>query len=103
MNESRRFDIDLFIVRICFQTNPVTFSVLFCEAIQRYHMIVLGIYRLLDVLISQDPSKHAKPMTGGHKRIVICYPPYNYHMDPSDMVCSLIFELVESFIRCLFN
>ena len=67
----------------------MTFSVLFCEAIQRYHMIVMGIYRLLDVLIRHDPTVQMNQMTGGHKRIVICYPPYNYHMDPSDMVRSL--------------
>jgi len=50
-------------------------------------MIVMGIYRLLDILIRNDPSASNSQMTGGHKRIVICYPPYNYHMDPSDMVC----------------
>jgi hypothetical protein len=49
-------------------------------------MIVMGIYRLLDVLIRQDPTVTDEPITSGHKRIVICYPPYNYHMDPSDMV-----------------
>ena len=52
-------------------------------------MIVMGIYRLLDVLIRHDPTVQMNQMTGGHKRIVICYPPYNYHMDPSDMVRSL--------------
>lgn len=67
----------------------MTFSVLFCEAIQRYHMIVLGIYRLLDVLLRNDPTHQPNQMMGGHKRIVICYPPYNYYMDPSDMVSSL--------------
>ena len=51
-------------------------------------MIVMGIYRLLDVLIRNDPTVQRNQMTGGHKRIVICYPPYNYHMDPSDMVRS---------------
>jgi hypothetical protein len=50
-------------------------------------MIVMGIYRLLDVLIRHDPTVTVNPMTAGHKRIVICYPPYHYHMDPSDMVC----------------
>ena len=65
----------------------MTFSVLFCEAIQRYQMIVMGIYRLLDILIRHDPTAKDSQITGGHKRIVICYPPYNYHMDPSDMVC----------------
>ena len=50
-------------------------------------MIVMGIYRLLDVLIQNDPRAKVTRMTGGHKRIVICYPPHNYHMDSSDMVC----------------
>lgn len=49
-------------------------------------MIVMGIYRLLDVLIRQDPTVAVNQIPGGHKRIVICYPPYNYNMDPSDMV-----------------
>jgi hypothetical protein len=53
-------------------------------------MIVMGIYRLLDVLTRQDPTITVNnQITSGHKRIVICYPPYNYHMDPSDMVCEL--------------
>ncbi|CAF0908028.1 unnamed protein product [Adineta steineri] len=68
------------------RTTPVTFSVLFCEAIQRYQMIVMGIYRLLDVLLRNDPTANINRLTGGHKRIVLCYPPYNYHMDPSDMI-----------------
>ncbi|UJR26310.1 hypothetical protein I4U23_007648 [Adineta vaga] len=68
------------------RTDPITFSVLFCEAIQRHHMIVMGIYRLLDVLLRNDPKTNTKQFIGGHKRIVICYPPYDYHMDPSDMV-----------------
>ncbi|CAF3956219.1 unnamed protein product, partial [Rotaria sordida] len=68
------------------RTNPVTFNVLFCEVIQRFHMIVMGIYRLLDILIRNDPTVDVNKIPGGHKRIVICYPPYNYHMDPSDMV-----------------
>ncbi len=54
-------------------------------------MIVMGIYRLLDVLVRNDPTINIHQLTGGHKRIVICYPPYNYHMDPSDMVCKLCF------------
>ena len=57
-------------------------------------MIVMGIYRLLDVLIRNDPTVNTCQMTGGHKRIVICYPPYNYHMDPSDMVCELLFIVI---------
>jgi hypothetical protein len=52
-------------------------------------MIVMGIYRLLDVLIRHDPTVTVNQITAGHKRIVICYPPYNYHMDPSDMVCEV--------------
>ncbi|CAF4649518.1 unnamed protein product, partial [Rotaria sp. Silwood1] len=68
------------------RTNPVTFNVLFCEVIQRFHMIVMGIYRLLDILVRNDPTIDINKITGGHKRIVICYPPYNYQMDPSDMV-----------------
>jgi hypothetical protein len=53
-------------------------------------MIVMGIYRLLDVLIRHDPTVEVNQVTGGHKRIVICYPPYNYYMDPSDMVCEIL-------------
>ncbi|CAM2707141.1 unnamed protein product [Rotaria socialis] len=83
------------------RTNPVTFSVLFCEAIQRFQMIVMGIYRLLDVLVRNDPSNNPNKIPGGHKRIVICYPPHGYHMDPSDMVfCCFIdnFSFVAVFI-----
>ena len=78
-----------YLYSLTFQTDPVTFSVLFCEAIQRHQMIVMGIYRLLDVLLRNDPKISMSQFTGGHKRIVLCYPPYNYHMDPSDMVRTL--------------
>lgn len=47
----------------------------------------MGIYRLLDVLVRDDPTNDGNKIPGGHKRIVICYPPHNYNMDPSDMVC----------------
>jgi hypothetical protein len=63
-------------------------------------MIVMGIYRLLDVLIRHDPTVTVNQITAGHKRIVICYPPYNYHMDPSDMVCEVL-GLIEK-IEVLF-
>ncbi len=59
----------------------------------------MGIYRLLDVLIRHDPTVNVNQITAGHKRIVICYPPYNYHMDPSDMVCevSILIEKISCF------
>ena len=52
----------------------------------------MGIYRLLDVLARHDPTISTTQITAGHKRIVICYPPYNYHMDPSDMVRCILFD-----------
>ena len=68
------------------QSVPVTFDALFCESLERYRMIVMGVYRLLDVLLQNDPqSQNTKPI-GGPKRIVIYYPPHNYHMHSSDMV-----------------
>ncbi|CAF1295324.1 unnamed protein product, partial [Didymodactylos carnosus] len=73
--------------------HPVTFSTLFCESIQRYNIICMGIYTLMDVLLRKEPNmnstnkKHQEQIHyTGHKRIVICYPPYNYHIDPSDMI-----------------
>jgi hypothetical protein len=63
-------------------------------------MIVMGIYRLLDVLIRNDPTVQSNQLPGGHKRIVICYPPYNYHMDPSDMVRKL-FSFVMMILRII--
>ena len=53
----------------------------------------MGIYRLLDVLARHDPMVNINQITAGHKRIVICYPPYNYHMDPSDMVRKILFTI----------
>lgn len=61
-------------------------------------MIVMGIYRLLDVLVRHDPMVNINQITAGHKRIVICYPPYDYHMDPSDMVRTNLFTIPTNFI-----
>jgi hypothetical protein len=49
----------------------------------------MGIYRLLDLLLQNDPNLRSDRLFDDPKRIVIYYPPYNYHMDPSDMVCVL--------------
>jgi hypothetical protein len=49
----------------------------------------MGIYRLLDVLLENDPNSKGTRSIDDQKRIVIYYPPYNYHMVSSDMVCTL--------------
>ncbi|CAF1241339.1 unnamed protein product [Rotaria sordida] len=66
---------------------PVTFDTLFCESLERCRMIVMGIYRLLNLLLKHDPSSQDNKSVGGPKRIVIYYPPYDYQMHPLDMVC----------------
>ncbi|CAF3311570.1 unnamed protein product [Rotaria socialis] len=68
-------------------TEPVTFSSLFIESLGRHRMVVMGIYRLLDVLFQKDPSPKSDRPVDHNKRIVIYYPPYNYEIDPSDLVC----------------
>ena len=65
---------------------PVTFDSLFCTSLKRHHMVVLGIYRLLTVLLELDPSSNSVRLADEHKRIVLYYPPHNYQMDPSDLV-----------------
>ncbi|CAF2553273.1 unnamed protein product [Rotaria sp. Silwood2] len=71
---------------------PVTFDALFCESLERYQMVVMGIYRLLDLLLQHDPTSQDNKSVVGPKRIVIYYPPYDYEMHPSDMVCALDLE-----------
>lgn len=46
----------------------------------------MGIYRLLDLLIQQDPTSTKNSSIDDQKRIVIYYPPYNYQIHSSDMV-----------------
>lgn len=64
----------------------MTFDTLFCESLEHHRMIVMGIYRLLDVLRQNDPDSHDNISNNSPKRIVIYYPPYNYHMHSSDLV-----------------
>ena len=64
----------------------MTFSGLFIESLECRGVIVMGIYRLLDLLIEKDPYVKRNPSSDDQKRIVIYYPPYDYQIDPSDMV-----------------
>ncbi|CAF3866877.1 unnamed protein product [Rotaria magnacalcarata] len=71
------------------RTEPVTFSSLFIESLGRHRMVVMGIYRRLDVLFQKDPSPKSDRPVDYNKRIVIYYPPYNYEIDPSDLVYAM--------------
>ncbi|CAF3689883.1 unnamed protein product [Adineta steineri] len=68
------------------RSDPVTFSLLFCKSLEYHRMVVMGIYRLLDVLLKRDPNWKGNQSINDQKRIVIYYPPYDYHMDRTDMV-----------------
>ena len=46
----------------------------------------MGLYRLLAVLVEEDPYVKCNPSIDDQKRIVIYYPPYDYEIDSSDMV-----------------
>ena len=61
----------------------------------------MGIYRLLDVLLQNDPTWKGDQSINEQKRIVIYFPPYNYEMDRSDMV-RLSVHRVSEFIFYLF-
>jgi hypothetical protein len=58
----------------------MTFRLLFIESLEHHRVIIMGIYRLLDVLLQNNQS------IDDQKRIVIYYPPYNYQINSSDMV-----------------
>jgi hypothetical protein len=58
----------------------MTFRSLFIEPLEHHRVIIMGIYRLLDVLLQNNQS------IDDQKRIVIYYPPYNYQINSSDMV-----------------
>ncbi|CAF4579647.1 unnamed protein product [Rotaria sp. Silwood1] len=76
----------LILLRLITMSVPVTFDTLFCESLERYRMVVMGIYRLLDLLLQHDSSSQNNKSEGSSKRIVIYYPPYDYQMHSSDMV-----------------
>jgi len=59
--------------------NSLTFDTLVCQSLEKHQMIVLGIYRLLNIL---DETK----TINDERRIVIYYPPNNYLMHSTDMV-----------------
>ena len=58
----------------------MTFRSLFVQYLERHRVIVMGIYRLLDLLLENN-----QPIDD-QKRIVIYYPPYDYPIDASDMI-----------------
>ncbi len=64
----------------------MTFSSLFVESLEHHRVIVMGIYRLLDVLLQNDPTSKNNQSIDNQKRIVIYYPPYNYQINSSDMI-----------------
>jgi hypothetical protein len=62
----------------------------------------MGIYRLLDVLLENDPNSKGNLLVDDQKRIVIYYPPNNYHMVSSDMVCTLKTIRIYKFVYFCF-
>lgn len=82
------------------RAHRLTFDSLFCTSLERHHMIVLGIYRLLTVLLELDPSSNSTRLVDEHKRIVLYYPPHNYQMHPSDLV-RLSFTIGRRIVFCI--
>jgi hypothetical protein len=64
----------------------MTFSSLFIESLEHHRVIIMGIYRLLHVLLENDPTSKNNQSIDHQKRIVIYYPPYNYQVNSSDMI-----------------
>ena len=77
----------------------LTFSELFIESVKVHGGIVMGIYRLLNILVKNDPEYKDNRSIDDSKRIVIYNPPYNYKIDSSDMVCYQQINLTLTFFK----
>jgi hypothetical protein len=51
----------------------MTFSSLFIESFEHHRVIVMRIYRLLDILLENDPTSKNNQSIDNQKRIVIYY------------------------------
>ncbi|CAF0949052.1 unnamed protein product [Adineta ricciae] len=77
-------------------TETITFSSMFCHSLRHHRVVVMGIYRLLDVLLQNDPTWKGDRSINEQKRIVIYFPPYNYEMDRTDMVYIMCHSHIEN-------
>ncbi len=53
----------------------MTFSSLFLESLEHHRVIIMEIYRLLNLLFENDPPSKDNQSIDDQKRIVIYYPP----------------------------
>jgi hypothetical protein len=69
----------------------MTFSSLFLESLEHHRVIIMEIYRLLNLLLENDPTSKDNQSIDDQKGILIYYPPYNYQLNSSDMKSNLFF------------